>query len=74
MTRLLVGHVAGNGVAHAVQEGSDTALCGLEVTATEVDFPGGASSVCRDCQRARAQVGSSVPVRGLGERKRPGGM
>jgi hypothetical protein len=61
--------------AHAVREGTTVALCGSSITTVPiVPFPGGASSVCRACSREAVAGASTVPLRGLGGRKRPGGM
>jgi hypothetical protein len=63
-------------VAHAVPaaEGLE-ALCGTTVETTEpVPFPGSGRPVCRSCARESARSSSTVPLPGLGGRKRPGGM
>ena len=60
--------------AHATHDGT-IALCGAPVHGiTERTYPDGANRVCRLCSRAVAAAGSSVPLRLLGGRKRPGGM
>lgn len=74
MTHLLVGHADSRSVAHAVHEGLQQALCGTAVESTQLEFPGGATGVCRDCLRASSQDSSSVPQRTMGGRKRSGGM
>lgn len=66
--RLVLSH----GTAHALLDGE--VLCGAEADeVTERPYPDGERKVCRECSRAAAAIGSTVPMRSSGV-KRPGGM
>jgi hypothetical protein len=75
MTAPMLALTDHDGPAHAVPPGEMVALCGTTVAgASETAFPGGARHVCRECARASAIAASTVPLRAMGGRKRPGGM